>query len=127
MPKQTAARVPTTEYVCRRSLSSGLRPFPGYSPINERNHIQAARAKTPITMAVDLGYPPHPIEVHSPKRRCSSNAASQTSTASKASDNTKTRTTPGCRQAHARRRFGGLACCYGGATTCRAVLPILGT
>jgi hypothetical protein len=27
--KATAAKVPTTEYVCRRSLSAELRPYPG--------------------------------------------------------------------------------------------------
>jgi branched-chain amino acid transport system permease protein len=52
---------------------------------------------------------------------------SQTTTASTASDNTKTRTTPGCLQACARRRLGGRACCDGGSSACRAVLPILGT
>src|SRR5215207_8896927 len=50
--KETAARVPTTEYVCRRSLSSELRPYPGYSPIKVRNPIHTATAKTPTTTAV---------------------------------------------------------------------------
>ena len=118
MAKQTAARVPTTEYVCRRSLSSELRPYPGYSPIKERNPIHTATAKTPTTIAVDLGYPSHPIEFHWPKRRCSSKAASQTSTASKASDNNKTRTTPGCLQARARRRLAALPAAMG------ALLPV---
>ena len=55
MPMETAAAAPTTEYVCRRSLSSELRPYPGYSPIKERNPIHTATAKIPTTIAVVLG------------------------------------------------------------------------
>src|SRR5215203_3040141 len=113
MAKETAARTPTTEYVCLRSLSAELRPYPGYSPIKERNPIHTATAKTPTTIAVCRGKPSHPITVNRPQMPCSSYAASQTSTASKASDNNKTRTTPGCLQSCARRRLGGRACCDG--------------
>src|ERR687898_2705909 len=122
MPMETAAAAPTTEYVCRRSLSAELRPYPGYSPNKERNPIQTATAKTPTTITVCEGK-----SFHVPQIFCSSYAASQTSTASKASDNNKTRTTPGCLQACTRRRLGSRGCCDGDSSACRAVLPILGT
>jgi hypothetical protein len=123
--KETAARAPTTEYVCRRSLSSELRPYPGYSPIKKRNPIHTATAKTPTTTAVCMAPSRKPF--HVPQMLCSSDAASQISTASKVSDSNSTRTTPGCLQARARRRLGGRVCCDGGSSICRAVLPIPGT
>src|SRR5215212_2202935 len=120
--KVTAARVPTKEYVWRRSLSAELRPYPGYSPIKKRNPIQTATAKIPTTMAVCRPFAELAKVLHRPKMLCSSNAASQTSTASKASDNTEARTTPGCLQARARRRLGSRAC-SDGATAGLSITP----
>ena len=102
--------MPTTEYVCRRSLSSELRPYPGYSPIKVRNPIHTATAKTPTTRVVGLGKSPH-----RPKMLCSSYAASQTSTASKASDKPRlgqslavSKPAPGGALAAARAAMGAL-------------------